>query len=205
MSSMNDRREDRGSPLRRGKLAVAALALSLGMTGCATGAYPLDIFPEMHYQQSFRSQEGPRVEAPTDSVPRQGKPLPVDLGTAATIRSTVASTDATLAQGKALFARNCAPCHGPEGKGDGPLVRYFENGKDNRSQDGKGLVPIDLTSARGRIWMAGQSGGMYSIISNGQGQWMPPFKNLLTEDERWLIIQAVKKLQDDNPLRPAAQ
>lgn len=184
-----------GRALARGKVLLGAVGLSVVLSGCSTGAYPLDIFPEMHYTQSHRAQEGPRLEAPIDSVPREGKPIPVDLGSAATIKSTVANTPDTVKTGMALFQRNCAMCHGAAGKGDGTLAPYFATGKDNKGPDGNALVPIDLTSPRGRIWTAGEGGGLYSIITNGQGQWMPPFRGLLTEDERWLIVQAVKDIQ----------
>jgi mono/diheme cytochrome c family protein len=186
-------------------LVIAGLAIAL--SGCSTGAYPLDIFPEMHYQQSYRAQEGPRIEAPIDSVPQrsnvnglQGKPVPVDLGTAGSLKNPVANTPDNVRAGTQLFQRNCMPCHGPEGKGDGKLVQYFKAGKDNKTADGTQLVPIDLTGPLGRALAGGEGTNLYTIISNGgQGQWMPPFKGLLTEEERWLIILAVKNLQAQNP------
>lgn len=196
MSTMTNRSSGWGGRLLvRGRMVLGALGVSVALSGCATGAYPLDIFPEMHYGQNYRAQEGPRIEAPIDSVPREGKPVPVDLGSAATMKSTVSNTPDTVQTGMALYGRNCAICHGPAGKGDGRLTAYFQTGKDNKGQDGSPVLPIDLTSPRGRIWSAGEGGGLYSIITNGQGQWMPPFRALLTEDERWLIVQAVKNIQ----------
>lgn len=195
MSSTTTRGSWGARAMARGKAVLGALSLSVVLSGCATGAYPLDIFPEMHYTQAYRAQEGPRMEAPIDSVPRQGKPVPVNLGSAATMKSTVANTPDTVKAGMTLYGKNCAICHGAEGKGDGRLSQYFATGKDNKTQEGQPITPIDLTSARGRIWTGGEGGGLYSIITNGQGQWMPPFRALLTEDERWLIVQAVKDLQ----------
>ena len=40
-----------------------------------SGANAVEIFNEMHYQPSYRSQEGPRLLPPPDSVPVTGKEL----------------------------------------------------------------------------------------------------------------------------------
>ena len=40
-----------------------------------TGSHKVMVFSEMHYQQSYRSQEGPRLLPPIDSVPITGKEL----------------------------------------------------------------------------------------------------------------------------------
>ncbi|SVA68605.1 uncharacterized protein METZ01_LOCUS121459, partial [marine metagenome] len=38
-------------------------------TACAQGTYPVDFFPEMHYQDSYHSQQPPRLDIPIGSVP----------------------------------------------------------------------------------------------------------------------------------------
>lgn len=45
-----------------------------------------------------------------------------------------------LANGKAAYLKNCAQCHGPEGKGDGPQV------KDMKNEDGTPNRPRDFTA-----------------------------------------------------------
>ena len=49
-----------------GKGAGVAAA---GIAACETGAYPVDIFPEMHYQQSYKAQEPDRLDVPVGAVP----------------------------------------------------------------------------------------------------------------------------------------
>ena len=51
-----------------GAIALAVVALA----ACETGSYPVDIFPEMHYQQSFRVAEPPAIPIPEGQVPVDG-------------------------------------------------------------------------------------------------------------------------------------
>lgn len=37
-------------------------------------------------------------------------------------KKTAAATPATIEQGRGIYKVNCAPCHGPSGKGDGPAA-----------------------------------------------------------------------------------
>jgi len=49
--------------LKRCLLGLALLA-GLVATACSQGSYPVDIFYEMHYQQSYRSNEPPSLSPP---------------------------------------------------------------------------------------------------------------------------------------------
>ena len=59
-------------------LVGLALALAAGLlaAGCSQGAYPLDIFYEMHYQPSYKAHEPPRLSPPASAVPWYGAPAP---------------------------------------------------------------------------------------------------------------------------------
>ena len=101
---------------------IAALAA----TACGQGAYPLDIFYEMHYQQTYKSQEPPRMSGVEGAVawyPAQG------------------ATTTFGADGEYLFNVNCSMCHGAQAKGDGPVLQMLI--------DEYGYTPLvtpDLTS-----------------------------------------------------------
>ena len=45
------------------RLLIAGLVLvaALAAVGCTSGSYPVDIFYEQHYQQSYKSHEPPRL------------------------------------------------------------------------------------------------------------------------------------------------
>ena len=58
---------------RRARLALA-LAMSLLLAGCNTGTYPVDVFPEMHYQAWHRPLEPERLTTPPEAVPVTGAP-----------------------------------------------------------------------------------------------------------------------------------
>ena len=107
---------------RRGLLLLAIAVVGVVLAGCSGGSYPLDIFSEMHYNQSYKSQEPPRLDIPVDGavpvfMPRSDK------------------------SGGELYAVNCVMCHGQDMKGNGPVLRIMKDTYD--------YIPIldpDLTS-----------------------------------------------------------
>jgi cytochrome c oxidase subunit 2 len=86
-----------------------------------------------------------------------------------------ATTPERLATGEALYAKNCAACHGETGGGDGPGGRYLEE------------RPTDFTNAR---TMAGGSSEIYyaKIRRGGMGTGMPYWGTIFTEEETWSIV-----------------
>ncbi len=182
-----------GHTISRRLFVVAAGLLASVIVGCNSGAYPFDLLPEMHYQQSSRIQEPARFYPPAGSIPRTGVTSAGYTSTElATLQNPVAGGAQTLERGKKLFAVNCAPCHGPEGKGDGNLVQYFQKA-------GSARVPPSLVP-----FASVPDGLIFGIITNGQGRAkepyqdlpnMPNFNNLLTEEERWTIVHYVRSLR----------
>ncbi len=146
-------------------LWVAALMASL-LGACSTGNYPIDIFPEMHYQQSYKAQEPARLDSPAEAVP--------------------VFSSAPNKTGAELYLINCAQCHGVAGKGDGGVLRTMS--------EKYGYTPAldpDLTST---AVQAIPDDGLLSIISNGVVV-MPSFSKLLTQDERKLVVQHFRQLR----------
>ena len=88
---------------------------------------------------------------------------------------STATTPERQATGKALYAKNCAACHGETGNGDGPGGRYLEE------------RPTDFTNAR---TMAGGSSEIYyaKIRRGGMGTGMPYWGTIFTEEETWSIV-----------------
>ena len=160
-------------------LLGVGLLVALAALACSQGSYPVDIFYEMHYQQSYKSHEPPRLSAPASSVAWFPPP-----------KSTAFDT------GQHLFSVNCAMCHGDGAKGDGPVVQ--------RLKEIYGYQPVidppDLTdnppenivlilSAKTRFF--------------GPDSVMPPFGRLLSDAERLAIAEYVGTLSPTAPAPPA--
>ena len=90
--------------LRRWFFGIAML-FGIVLVGCSQGTYPVDIFYEQHYQQSYRSHEPPRLIGVADAVAFYPP-------TASTVTNT----------GADLFRVNCQMCHGSDAKGTGPVL-----------------------------------------------------------------------------------
>ena len=177
---------------RSGLLATAMLALLLVviLSGCrrltgsfpSTGSYPADVFTEMHYQQSFRSQESPRLDS-AGAVPVTGGEIAYTTEGYATLANPVPKTPQSLARGAELYRVNCSQCHGLQAKGNGKVGDILVANQYSR--------PPDLTA---KVTADKSDGQIYGIVSEGLFV-MPKFKLLLSPEDRWLIIQHVRQLQ----------
>ncbi|MCL0044000.1 cytochrome c [Dehalococcoidia bacterium] len=184
----------------KGILLLAALATTM-LAGCSQGAYPIDFFPEMHYHQSYKIQEPPSLSAPAGSVPTTGTEIELMLTDTKLLENPVRKMviegtrqkTTTIETGQQLFKVNCAVCHGQTGLGDGPL-------KERLKTAGYRGTPADLTTT-GPTNSKGDA-EIFLVITKGfggayglpQDQFvMPPFRKLLTEDERWTIAYFIKE------------
>lgn len=112
---------------------------------------------------------------------------PYDVGEVDFSTAVPAGSDAVTA-GKTLFDRNCARCHGTEGKGDGPIAyvmdpapRDFSRGSYKFRATPSGQLPTDQD--------------LYRAIALGlPGSGMPPWKGKLSPTERWQIVHYLKSL-----------
>lgn len=78
-------------------------------------------------------------------------------------------------QGAALFAQNCAACHGPKGLGDGPQSMQLPV-----TVPGIGLPDV-ARQASPADW--------YKMVSQGNlDRFMPPFIGALTDEQRWDVV-----------------
>ena len=87
----------------------------------------------------------------------------------------------SIAAGQALFSRNCAPCHGPTGRGDGPVGVTLNPRPADLTQH---AVPGIHTDAQ-----------LFEWITNGfPGSRMPGFKSALSDTERWQLVNFIRSL-----------
>ena len=159
--------------------------LSLIAAGCNTGSYPLDVFPEMHYQPPHRPLEPQRLSPPDGAVPISGAAPRLTFDQVAGLENPVAGTPEGLERARRVYQVNCAMCHGPDGRGGGTLASYYARGA------AAPVPPTDLASPRVRARTDGQ---LWWIVRHGLGN-MPPFADLLAEDEVWLAVRFIREVQ----------
>ena len=91
-------------------------------------------------------------------------------------------TTASIDSGKTVFAANCTGCHGIEGRGDGPAAKALS------------IPPANLTA--GHLWMH-PDGQLFWWLAHGVenpegGLAMPGFTSVLSEDDRWDLIDYIR-------------
>jgi mono/diheme cytochrome c family protein len=120
----------------------------------------------------------PRV-MPEGTLPiNRGEP-PMSVEQAAlSLHNPLKPTPEVIGAGKALYAEQCAVCHGARGSGDGSVVSLLHQ------------QPKDLTGAESSTW---SDGFIYGVSRNGYG-YMPPMGDALMPNERWAVILYVRAL-----------
>jgi mono/diheme cytochrome c family protein len=103
---------------------------------------------------------------------------------AARIKNPVAATQESIADGKRLYQRHCASCHGSNGEG-GP---------------GNDLIPAapDLTD---KEWKHGSTDGeIFGVIKNGvpPDLNMVPFADQLKDAEIWNVVNYIRSIGKKN-------
>ena len=171
-----------GGGIRPAWLIAAIAVLGIAAIGCFPkgGAYPIEIFTEMHYSQAFRSQEPPRLDAV------RGAEVFVGLGTDETLALSLTQERTYVpAVASRLYAVNCSVCHGVSGLGDGPVATFLTTPSLTRDGVAYGAPP-NLTESRERL----EKDVLFGIVSSGINV-MPRFELLLSEEDRWDIVSYV--------------
>jgi mono/diheme cytochrome c family protein len=127
----------------------------------------------MDRQPSPRPYRVPVLMPPAGSVPISGREV---VSQDTELNNPVITTAESLAQGKALFAINCAMCHGQTPAERGPV--------------GKKLIPPP--PGLGHDQLQGLSDPViFKAISLGFGR-MPPFQDKLSPNERWILVNFLR-------------
>ncbi len=95
------------------------------------------------------------------------------------LKNPVPSDGASIEEGKKLYGRHCASCHGPTGKGDGGMAL-------------SGGTPANLTD---ETWDHGSSDGeIFVVIRDGTSSDMEAYKEKLTEKQIWHLVNYIRSL-----------
>ncbi len=161
----------------RPRVALVLFAAAALQGGCSN-----DWRTDMWYQPSIRPQQAPRPE-PERSVALGASPRYESRDDTEQLANPVPSTPASLDHGKIIFAARCAPCHGPEGRGGGPVSKFFPDAPD-----------LAYIKVRERT-----DGFVWGTISYG-GKAMPPAIEGLTPRDRWDVVNWVREIQRRSPV-----
>lgn len=127
----------------------------------------------MDRQPSPKPYQAPVLTAPAGSVPVTGRET---VSQDSEPKNPQTANPASVERGRALFAINCAMCHGQTSA--------------ERGSVGKKLKPP--ASALEQSLLRDRSDAhIYRAISLGFGR-MPPFKDKLTQQERWDVIDFLR-------------
>ncbi len=109
----------------------------------------------------------------------QKKPWTV-LDASKNMKNPVASSAASLAEGKTLWDTHCKSCHGAKGKGDGSKAAQL------KTETG------DITTGDTQ---SQTDGSLFYKTSEGRDD-MPSFKKKLPDaDDRWLLVNYIRSLK----------
>lgn len=184
-----------------GRLALVFVG-TMSFAGCTkieNVLASIPIFGFLRESPAFDPYEAPRP-APPGAVPYEspageGALMPrsnseVELiAFGAPLRNIYQPGDsAAMRLGDVMFERHCAVCHGPAGKGDGPII-------------GPGKFPFapDVTLP---VSVNRTDGYLYGIIAAGRGL-MPAYGPRMNHSERWATVLYLRSLQGQQAGAPA--
>lgn len=136
---------------RRLRRAVSIATIAVGV---AATTIPL---------RTFADPAADEWKAPARAA-RKKNPIPADAD--------------SLAAGKVVYTAQCAACHGPAGKGDGPSAKDLNPKPRNLSDP---------------AIQAQSDGSLFWKITEGKKP-MPTFEKLISDNDRWNVINLVRTL-----------
>lgn len=103
-----------------------------------------------------------------------------------------------LAEGRALYQKNCRVCHGSKADGSGPMAVGFRLRPANFRDPGTIATVVEAYA----FWRISEGGRGLPNESSPWDSAMPRWKEELTEAEIWKIILAEYELADVEPRKP---
>lgn len=111
----------------------------------------------------------------SDTVPQEAFVAPPGVDT---IKSPIGTSPNIIAKGEELYNLYCFACHGDSGHGDGP------------AGGGMSVMPANFHDPK---FLKQKEGTVFWKLTNGKGN-MPPFKQILKDDQRWQLVAYLKEL-----------
>ena len=124
----------------------------------------------------------------TEALRAEDAAKPLSVADAKKLKNPVPYTKNSIAQGRNMFVRHCAGCHGNDGKATVDVV----------------ADATDLTSPK--LWKNGTSDGeIFRSIRDGQNASMPAFQSQIhPEEDLWHLVNFIHSLWPES-MRPPLQ
>lgn len=128
---------------------------------------------------------------PEGTLPIDGLPPMTLEAMTIKMKNPLQPTPANLKHGEFLFNTTCAPCHGDNGKGDGPVWKsgILETQPKNLVEGSAKYLP---------------DGYIYGAIRDGVLK-MPAYGDAMSPDERWDVVMYVRQLEKKAAQNKTAQ
>ena len=110
-----------------------------------------------------------------DTIKQEGWLAPAS---ADSLKNPIAVSQENISKGEELYNMYCFSCHGDTGYGDGPAGGSM------------GIRPANFHDQR---VIKQKDGALFWKLTNGKGN-MPPFKEALTEEQRWQLSVFIREL-----------
>lgn len=94
------------------------------------------------------------------------------------VKSPLVASPESIAKGEELYNMYCFSCHGDTGYGDGPAG---------------GSLGIRPANFHDKKVINQKDGSLFWKLTNGKGN-MPPFKEALSEEQRWQLVTFLREL-----------
>ena len=194
---MSEPRRSHRASLR--PLTTLVMLAVVGSFGCWEQMDDGNWFPQMKRQPAVQAFEQvlhrgqmQGFTPPDGTVPVGGASLPdlesLEMAAQAALPNPVPASLASLKNGEVLFARYCAPCHGAEGLGDGP-VAAASGFAPNATGPFPLILPINGPVSMARVF---SDGHIYTSISLGRGR-MPSYQRIPAM-QRWDLVNYLREI-----------
>jgi mono/diheme cytochrome c family protein len=151
-------------------------AFLLAACGAPTPAPPTPSEAEhMETQAEEAEHEDEDTHPPEEHMAGEAHDVPEE---AAAVPNPFEASDESAEVGAALYAASCAICHGETGEGDGPGAEGLER------------EPSDLHADHVQ---ENSDGALFYIVSHGRPETpMPAWEDVLSEEERWHVVNFLR-------------
>lgn len=167
---------------------ISKLALAIGLLAMPATGITLPWDKDMQDQPSVKPQET-QVMTVAATVPADGKdgyPPPKDiielvrarLDAGRTLKNPIPKSPESLARGREMYETHCLVCHGPEGRGNGPVGRKYVP------------QPMELNFDYVQVQPDGQ---IFYTISHGSIA-MPFYRQAIEVEDRWHLVNFIKEV-----------